>query len=127
MRCQVRNTTAADPCPPAALGLGLAQAWEQMGQAETELLLHEMDHLDGVLSVDIAVGGPSVASPVVVTCGKCFFFLFEHNNGFGSPSQILRCRRSKCASFLHALFPMPHHHQPFSLPPLWSVREQGHS
>mmetsp|Transcript_29223 Transcript_29223/g.92140 ORF Transcript_29223/g.92140 Transcript_29223/m.92140 type:complete len:227 (-) Transcript_29223:46-726(-) len=31
--------------------------WERLGQEEAELLQHEMDHLDGVLAVDLAVAG----------------------------------------------------------------------
>lgn len=35
---------------------GALQEWTNIGQAESELLQHEMDHLDGVLAVDRAIG-----------------------------------------------------------------------
>jgi peptide deformylase len=34
---------------------GRPQRWTEMGQAEAELLQHELDHLDGVLAVDRAI------------------------------------------------------------------------
>ncbi len=33
---------------------GTAHRWEGLGQAEAELLQHEIDHLDGILAVDRA-------------------------------------------------------------------------
>jgi peptide deformylase len=35
--------------------------WKHMDQAASELLQHEIDHLDGLLSIDRAVGAPSEA------------------------------------------------------------------
>jgi len=35
--------------------LGQPQIWERLGQAESELLQHELDHLDGVLATDLAL------------------------------------------------------------------------
>lgn len=35
---------------------GALQEWTDIGQAESELLQHEIDHLDGVLAVDRAIG-----------------------------------------------------------------------
>jgi len=35
---------------------GAPQEWTDIGIAESELLQHEMDHLDGVLAVDRAIG-----------------------------------------------------------------------
>jgi peptide deformylase len=34
---------------------GLPQAWEYLGQPQSELLQHELDHLDGVLATDLAL------------------------------------------------------------------------
>ena len=35
---------------------GTRKEWTEIGQAESELLQHEIDHLDGVLAVDRAIG-----------------------------------------------------------------------
>jgi peptide deformylase len=35
--------------------LGAPHEWERMGRAEAELLQHEIDHLDGVLALDLAL------------------------------------------------------------------------
>lgn len=39
---------------------GRAQAWERLGRATSELLQHELDHLDGVLAVDLALDDRSL-------------------------------------------------------------------
>ncbi len=39
---------------------GQPQAWEALGQAESELLQHELDHLDGVLATDRALDTRSI-------------------------------------------------------------------
>ena len=39
---------------------GEARTWEQVGQAESELLQHELDHLDGVLATDLALDAFSI-------------------------------------------------------------------
>jgi len=40
--------------------LGTPRAWERLGQAESELLQHELDHLDGVLATDLALDAQSI-------------------------------------------------------------------
>jgi peptide deformylase len=35
---------------------GATVEWESLGREESELLQHEIDHLDGVLAIDRAVG-----------------------------------------------------------------------
>ena len=40
--------------------LGEPRAWEHLGQAESELLQHELDHLDGVLATDLALDARSI-------------------------------------------------------------------
>ncbi|HEX6096026.1 MAG TPA: peptide deformylase [Thermoanaerobaculia bacterium] len=39
---------------------GKPQEWQELGQAEAELLQHEIDHLDGVLAVDRALDPESL-------------------------------------------------------------------
>jgi len=39
---------------------GAWEEWTDMGQAESELLQHEIDHLDGVLAVDRAIGSGDI-------------------------------------------------------------------
>jgi peptide deformylase len=39
---------------------GQSQRWEHLGQAESELLQHEIDHLDGVLAIDLALDTGSI-------------------------------------------------------------------
>jgi peptide deformylase len=39
---------------------GHPQAWERLGRAESELLQHELDHLDGVLATDLALDASSI-------------------------------------------------------------------
>jgi peptide deformylase len=41
---------------------GVRQHWDHLGQAESELLQHECDHLDGVLAVDLAEGPEGIIS-----------------------------------------------------------------
>jgi peptide deformylase len=41
---------------------GQEQSWERLGQAESELLQHECDHLDGVLAIDLAEGRDGIIS-----------------------------------------------------------------
>ena len=41
---------------------GRRQRWEQLSRATSELLQHEIDHLDGVLAIDRAVDRESVVS-----------------------------------------------------------------
>ena len=39
---------------------GQTRSWEHLGQAASELLQHELDHLDGVLAVDLALDARSL-------------------------------------------------------------------
>jgi peptide deformylase len=39
---------------------GRPQKWEQVGRAESELLQHELDHLDGILATDRALDARSL-------------------------------------------------------------------
>ncbi len=39
---------------------GRKQTWERLGRAESELLQHEVDHLDGVLATDLALDLKSI-------------------------------------------------------------------
>jgi peptide deformylase len=41
---------------------GRRQQWERLGRAESELLQHECDHLDGILAVDRAEGPEGLVS-----------------------------------------------------------------
>jgi peptide deformylase len=41
---------------------GQRQHWQHLGQAESELLQHECDHLDGILAVDRAEGPEGIIS-----------------------------------------------------------------
>ena len=49
---------------------GEGKIWENMDRSVSELLQHEIDHLDGVLSLDIATGPPVARA------------LFEQNKRF---------------------------------------------
>jgi peptide deformylase len=40
---------------------GTARSWENLGRAESELLQHELDHLDGILAIDLALDRESIA------------------------------------------------------------------
>ena len=39
---------------------GAERSWEGLGQAESELLQHELDHLDGVLAIDLALDAAGI-------------------------------------------------------------------
>jgi len=41
---------------------GAPRQWERLGQAEAELLQHELDHLDGILATDLALDARSIIS-----------------------------------------------------------------
>ena len=41
---------------------GQVQHWEHLGQAESELIQHEIDHLDGILATDRAEGPEAIIS-----------------------------------------------------------------
>ncbi|MDR3672387.1 MAG: peptide deformylase [Holophaga sp.] len=41
---------------------GASQHWEHLGQAESELIQHEYDHLDGILATDLAEGPEGIIS-----------------------------------------------------------------
>jgi peptide deformylase len=52
---------------------GRAQSWERLGQAESELLQHELDHLDGVLALDRALDARSIVYRSVFAADPAFF------------------------------------------------------
>ena len=39
---------------------GRPRVWEDLGQAASELLQHELDHLDGILAIDLALDSRSI-------------------------------------------------------------------
>lgn len=39
---------------------GEERSWEGLGQAESELVQHELDHLDGILAIDLALDRESI-------------------------------------------------------------------
>jgi peptide deformylase len=41
---------------------GVLQHWERLGQAVSELIQHEYDHLDGILATDLAEGPEGIIS-----------------------------------------------------------------
>jgi peptide deformylase len=41
---------------------GEAREWNNLGRAESELMQHEMDHLDGILAIDRALGEGSLVT-----------------------------------------------------------------
>ncbi len=41
---------------------GQPQHWNEMPRAESELLQHEIDHLNGVLAIDLALDKESIVS-----------------------------------------------------------------
>jgi peptide deformylase len=41
---------------------GAPRRWEHLGQAESELIQHEVDHLDGILATDRAEGPEGIIS-----------------------------------------------------------------
>jgi peptide deformylase len=43
-------------------GDGVPQHWERLGQAASELIQHEYDHLDGILATDLAEGPEGIIS-----------------------------------------------------------------
>jgi len=52
---------------------GAAQAWERLGPAESELLQHELDHLDGVLATDLALDARSLIRRAAFAADPAFF------------------------------------------------------
>jgi peptide deformylase len=52
---------------------GEQQHWEQLGRAESELLQHEVDHLDGVLAIDLAVDARSIVARSVFDADPEYF------------------------------------------------------
>jgi peptide deformylase len=49
------------------------QAWESLGPAESELLQHEIDHLDGILAVDRALDARSIVHRRVFAADPAWF------------------------------------------------------
>jgi len=41
---------------------GAAREWNNLGRAESELVQHELDHLDGILAIDRALGEGSLVT-----------------------------------------------------------------
>lgn len=52
---------------------GEARKWEQLGRAESELLQHELDHLDGVLATDLALDAGSLIYRTAFDAAPAFF------------------------------------------------------
>jgi peptide deformylase len=52
---------------------GEPQKWERLGRAESELLQHELDHLDGVLAVDLAVDSRSIIYRTAFNADPAYF------------------------------------------------------
>lgn len=52
---------------------GEPRKWEQMGRAESELLQHELDHLDGVLATDLALDDRSIIYRSAYDADPTFF------------------------------------------------------
>jgi peptide deformylase len=52
---------------------GATQTWERLGQAESELLQHELDHLDGVLATDLALDARSIIYRTAFAADPGFF------------------------------------------------------
>lgn len=52
---------------------GRAKVWEHLGQAESELLQHELDHLDGVLATDLALDTRSIIYRTAFAADAAYF------------------------------------------------------
>jgi peptide deformylase len=52
---------------------GAPQVWERLGPAESELLQHELDHLDGVLATDRALDPRSIIYRTAFAIDPAFF------------------------------------------------------
>lgn len=52
---------------------GQPQKWEFLGRAESELLQHELDHLDGVLATDLALDARSIIYRTAFDADPAFF------------------------------------------------------
>jgi peptide deformylase len=52
---------------------GEPQVWDRLGQAESELLQHELDHLDGVLATDLALDTRSIIERAAYDADPAFF------------------------------------------------------
>jgi peptide deformylase len=52
---------------------GAFQEWAQVGRAESELLQHELDHLDGVLATDLALDARSTIYRTAFDADPAFF------------------------------------------------------
>ncbi len=52
---------------------GQPHAWERLGQAESELLQHELDHLDGVLATDLALDSQSIIYRTAFNTDPAYF------------------------------------------------------
>lgn len=52
---------------------GQLQEWQQLEPAVSELLQHEIDHLEGVLALDLAVNAESIVERVVYDANPSFY------------------------------------------------------
>jgi peptide deformylase len=52
---------------------GTPNNWEKLGHAESELLQHELDHLDGVLAMDLALDNRSIIYRTAFDADPAFF------------------------------------------------------
>jgi peptide deformylase len=52
---------------------GAASSWNDLGRAESELLQHEIDHLDGILAVDRALDRDSIVTREVYNADPGLF------------------------------------------------------
>lgn len=52
---------------------GQSKAWEHLVQAESELLQHELDHLDGVLATDLALDTRSIICRAAFEADPTYF------------------------------------------------------
>ena len=52
---------------------GRTVTWDRLGQAESELLQHELDHLDGVLATDLALDARSIIYRTAFDADPAFF------------------------------------------------------
>jgi peptide deformylase len=52
---------------------GVSRTWERLGRAESELLQHELDHLDGVLATDLALDARGIIYRAAFEADPTFF------------------------------------------------------
>jgi peptide deformylase len=52
---------------------GESRTWEHLGQAEAELLQHELDHLEGILAIDLALDTASIVYRTAFDADPAYF------------------------------------------------------